>query len=50
MANSTFMLRTMEGWKKGTLCLDHLMLELEEERKLIVMRKPINDTKKLNLN
>jgi hypothetical protein len=40
----------MEDWKKGTLCLDHLTLELEEERKLVVIRKPKKITKKLNPN
>jgi len=40
----------MEDQKKGMLCLDHLTLELEEERKLIVVKKPRNSIKKLNLN
>jgi hypothetical protein len=40
----------MEDWKKGALCVDRLTLELEKERKLIVVRKPKNYTKKLNLN
>jgi hypothetical protein len=44
------MLKTMEGRKNGTLCLDRLTLELEEERKLTIVRKPINFTKKLNPN
>jgi len=30
--------------------LDRLTLELEEEKKLIIVRKPKNTTKKLNLN
>jgi hypothetical protein len=38
----------MKDKKKRTLCLDCFMLELEEERKLAIMRKPRNDTKKLN--
>jgi hypothetical protein len=50
MINSSFVLRIMEDRKKGMLCLDHLTLELEEKRKLIVMKKPRNDTKKLNPN
>jgi hypothetical protein len=29
----------MENWKKGTLCLDCLIFELEEERKLVVVTK-----------
>jgi hypothetical protein len=33
------MLRIMENWKKGTLCLDCLILEFEEERKLVVLTK-----------
>jgi hypothetical protein len=40
----------MEDWKKGALCLNHLMLELEEERKLTVVRKLKKFTKKLNPN
>jgi hypothetical protein len=40
----------MEDWKKGTLCLDCLMLESEEERKLAILKKPINDTNILNPN
>lgn len=40
----------MEDWKKGTLCLDQLTLELEEEKKLIVVRKLKNSTNKLNPN
>jgi hypothetical protein len=40
---------TMEDLKKGTLCLDHFTLELEEERKFITVKKPKNSTKKLNL-
>jgi hypothetical protein len=40
---------TMEDLKKGTLCLDHFTLELEEERKFIIVKKPKNSTKKLNL-
>jgi hypothetical protein len=40
----------MEDWKKAMLCLDHLTLEFEEKKKLIVMKKPKNDTKKLNPN
>jgi hypothetical protein len=47
--NSTSML-TMEDWKKGTLCLYHLTLELEGETKLVVIRKLKNCTKKLNPN
>jgi hypothetical protein len=39
----------MEDWKKGVICLDCFMLELEEEKKLTILRKPKNDTKKLNL-
>jgi hypothetical protein len=51
MTNSTFVLRIMEDWKKGMLCLDHLTLELEEKKKkLPTMKKPRNDTKKLNPN
>jgi hypothetical protein len=26
------MLRKMEDWKKGALCMEHLMLELEKEK------------------
>jgi hypothetical protein len=40
----------MEDWKKGALCLDCLALELEEERKLVVVKKLKNSTKKLNPN
>jgi hypothetical protein len=40
----------MEDRKKGALCVDHLTLELEEERKLAVVRKPKKYTKKLNPN
>jgi hypothetical protein len=50
MTNSTFVLRIMEDRKNGMLCLDHLTLELEEEKKLTIMKKPKNDTKKLNPN
>jgi hypothetical protein len=34
-----FCAKKMEDWKKWALCLDRLTLELEEERKLIVIRK-----------
>jgi hypothetical protein len=40
----------MEDSKKGVLCLDRFMFELEEEKKFTVLRKPKNDTKKLNPN
>jgi predicted transcriptional regulator YheO len=50
MTYSTFVLRIMEDRKKGMLCLNHLTLELEEEKKLTIMKKPRNDTKKLNQN
>ncbi len=40
----------MEDWKKGVLCVDRLMFELEEERKLTVVEKPKNSIKKLNPN
>jgi hypothetical protein len=29
----------MEDWKKGMLCLDRLVLELEKERKLAIVTK-----------
>jgi hypothetical protein len=48
--NLASMLRTMEDQKKGMLCLDRLTFELEEERNLTIVIKPINFTKKLNLN
>jgi hypothetical protein len=32
----------MEDRKKGILCQDHLMLELEEERKLAIVKKLSN--------
>jgi hypothetical protein len=38
----------MEDHKKGALYLDRFMFELEEERKLAILRKPENDTKKVN--
>jgi len=50
MTNSTSVLRTMEDQKKGMLCLDRLTFELEEERKLVVVKKPRNSIKKLNPN
>jgi hypothetical protein len=40
----------MEDWKKRTLCLNCFTLELEEERKLVVVRQQKNSTKKLNLD
>ncbi len=40
--------RIMEDWKKGALCLNRLMLELEEERKFTVVQKLRNSTKTLN--
>jgi hypothetical protein len=40
----------MEDRKKGMLCHDHLMLELEKERKLAIVKKLRNYTKKLNPN
>jgi hypothetical protein len=40
----------MEDRKKGILCQDHLMLELEEERKLAIVKKLSNYLKKLNPN
>jgi hypothetical protein len=40
----------MEDWRKGALCLDCLTLELEEERKLAILKESRNDTKKLNPN
>jgi hypothetical protein len=43
-------LRMMEDQKKGMLCLDRFMFELENKRKLIVLRKLENDTKKVNPN
>jgi hypothetical protein len=43
-------LKIMEDWKKGVLCLNCLTFVLEEERKLTIGRKPKNYTKKLNLN
>ncbi len=48
--NFTFVLKIMEDSKKGVLCLDRFMFELEEEKKFTVLRKPKNDTKKLNPN
>jgi hypothetical protein len=44
------MLKKMEDWKKGVLCMDCLMFELEEERKLTVVKKPKTIIKKLNPN
>jgi hypothetical protein len=40
----------MEDQEKGVLCLDCFMFELENKRKLTVLRKLKNDTKKLNPN
>jgi hypothetical protein len=37
-------LRIKEDQKKEMLCQDHLMLELEEERKLAVVKKLRNYT------
>jgi hypothetical protein len=34
------MLKTMEDWKNGVLCVDRLMFELEEERKITIVKKP----------